>query len=338
VTTRNLARWGIGIVILVALVLTFDTTGVGARLGDANLALVVFGVAGLSSLHLLGAATWRTLARRLVGLRFDWWPTVRLYYAAQAVGGFTPANLGSDAYRVVAVRGSGEGVRTAVLPIVVQRVTSYLAVSLVGVAALIIAARPTDLALGVTIGAVVLTVVALGVASLVSVGPGRLRPLRDRLLGPDAPDRRRLAGAVGVGLALGILFHAVGVGLTFLVVLSVDPGAASLAALAAVAVARVSLLIPLTPSGLGVQEAALAVLFVGIGLPAESAIAASLLARLSLVLTAALGALALMVPAGRIAADGTHPPADSVRVVPAAQSGPRDAQPNRRSAGGEPIG
>ncbi|MEX0629436.1 MAG: lysylphosphatidylglycerol synthase transmembrane domain-containing protein [Chloroflexota bacterium] len=303
-TARNLARWGIGIVILVALVLTFDATGIGARLADASLPLVAFGVVGLSSLHLLGAATWRTLARRLVGLRLDWWPTVRLYYAAQAVGGFTPANLGSDAYRVVAVRGSGEGVRTAVLPIVVQRATSYLAVSLVGAAALLIASRPTDFAFGLTIGAVALAGVALGVASLVSVGPGRLRPLRDRLLGPDAPDRRRLAGAVGIGLALGVLFHAMGVGLTFLVVLSVDPGAASLAALAAVAVARVSLLIPLTPSGLGVQEAALALLFVGIGLPAESAIAASLLARLSLVLTAAIGAAVLLLPAGQAAIAG----------------------------------
>ena len=71
---------------------------------------------------------------------------------------------------MVAVRGSGAGVRTAVLPIVVQRATSYLAVSLVGAAALIIAARPTDLALGVTIGAVVFAGIALGVASLVSVG------------------------------------------------------------------------------------------------------------------------------------------------------------------------
>jgi uncharacterized membrane protein YbhN (UPF0104 family) len=304
VTARNLARWGIGIAILVALVLTFDATGIGARLGDANLPLVVFGVVGLSSLHLLGAATWRTLARRLVGLRLDWWPTVRLYYAAQAVGGFTPANLGSDAYRVVAVRGSGEGIRTALLPIVVQRATSYLAVSLVGAAALVIASRPTGFAVGVTIGTVVLAGVALGVLSLVSVGPGRLRPVRDRLLGPGAPDRRRLAGGVGIGLALGVLFHAVGVGLTFLLVLSVDPSAATLAALAAVAVARVSLLIPLTPSGLGVQEAALALLFVGIGLPAESAIAASLLARLSLVLTAAIGAATILLPTGQAAIAG----------------------------------
>lgn len=303
-TARNLARWVIGIAILVALVLTFDATGIGARLGDANLPLVLFGVVGLSSLHLLGAATWRTLARRLVGLRLDWWPTARLYYAAQALGGFTPANLGSDAYRVVAVRGSGDGVRTAVLPIVVQRATSYLAVSLVGAAALLIASRPTDFAVGGTIGALVLAGVVLGIVSLVSVRPGRLRPLRERLLGPGAHDRRRLAGAVGIGLALGVLFHATGVGLTFLVVLSVDPGAASLAALAAVAVARVSLLIPLTPSGLGVQEAALALLFVGIGLPAESAIAASLLARLSLVLTAAIGAAALLLPAGQAAIAG----------------------------------
>lgn len=310
----NLVRWAIGIVILVALVLTLDATDIGARLRAANLPLVVVGVAGLACLHLLGAATWRELTRRLVGIRLGWWPTVRLYYAGQALGGFTPANVGSDAYRAIALRGSGEGIRTAVLPIMVQRATSYLAVSMVGAAALLAVSRPTAFTVAVTIGALVISGAALGLASILSVRPGRLRPLRDRLLGPGEHDRRGLVGAVGIGLGLGVAFHAIGVGLTYVLALAVDPGAASLAALAAVAVARISLLIPLTPSGLGIQEAALALLFLGIGLPAESAIAASLLARLSLVLTTALGAAALMAPTGRITAAGKHPPADSVRV------------------------
>jgi uncharacterized membrane protein YbhN (UPF0104 family) len=236
--------------------------------------------------------------RRLVGLRLEWWPTVRLYYAAQALGGFTPANIGSDAYRVIALRGSGEGIGNAVLPIVVQRATSYLAVSLIGAAALIVATRPDQLTVAVTIGALVLSTVAIGLGAAIAIGSGRLRSLRERLLGPDEHDRRSLLGAIAIGLGLGVVFHLAGVWLTYGLVLAVDPGAASLAAIAAVAIARVSLLIPITPSGLGFQEAALALLFIGIGLPAESALAASLLARLSLVLTGALGALALLLPAG----------------------------------------
>lgn len=302
---RTLARWAIGILIVVALVVSLDASAIWARLAAANLMLVVIGVAGLSSLHLVGAVTWRELTRRLVGLTLGWWQSVRLYYAAQALGGFTPANLGSDAYRVIALRGAGGAARSVVVPIVVQRATSYLAVSLLGACALLVVSRPAGFTAGLVVGALALSGAALGVVSLVWLGPGPLRPLRDRLLGfwdyetPRAePNRGRFVGAVGIGLGLAFFLHLAGIGLTWLLILGVDPGAASIAALAAVAMARVSLLIPLTPSGLGVQEAALAVLFVGIGLPAESALAGSLLARLSLVLTAILGAMALAVGTG----------------------------------------
>jgi uncharacterized membrane protein YbhN (UPF0104 family) len=297
VTWRAGARWALGIALVGALVLALDPAAIATLLGAANLPLVVVGVAGLTSLHLLGAVTWRTLTRRLTGLTLGWSTTVRLYYAAQAMGGFTPANIGSDAYRVIALRGTGDGTRRMALPIVVQRVTSYLAVSLIGAAALIIASRPAGFTVGVTIGALVVSVVALGVASLVTVGPGPLRPVRERLLGPGGPDGRRMATAAASGLVLGLVFHALGVGLTWLLVVAVEPAAISPAALAAVALARLSLLVPITPSGLGIQEAALAGLFIGIGLPAESALAASLLARLSMVLTAVLGAIALAAPA-----------------------------------------
>ena len=232
-------------------------------------------------------------------------------------GGITPANVGSDLYRVAALRGAGESVRGATLPIIVQRATSYLAVSVLGALGLLIASRPAAFTVGVVIGALALSVAVLGIASLILAGPGPLRALRERLLGPGDLDRPGMAGAVGIGLSLGLVFHAVGIGLSYLLVLAVEPNAATVAALAAVAIARVSLLIPITPSGLGVQEAALAALFVGIGLPPESALAASLLARLSLVLTAAIGAGAMVFPARHAAG---KPPSNP---LPAAQSATR---------------
>ena len=59
--------------------------------------------------------------------------------------------------------------------------------------------------------------------------------------------------------------------------------------IASIAVARLTILIPLSPSGLGFQEAALSVLFLQIGLSPEMALATALLNRLALVLTVALG-------------------------------------------------
>lgn len=292
-------RWAIGITILVALIVTFNPAVIGALLATASLPLVIVGVAGLTGLHMLGAATWRVLTRQLTAVRLGWWPTVRTYYAAQAVGGFTPASVGSDVYRVAARRGAGDSLRGAMVPILVQRATSYLAVALLGAFALLVASRPASFTVGVTIGAVVLSAAVLGVASLVVTGPGPLRPLRERLLGPGDIHPRGMAPAVAIGLGLGLVFHALGIGLTYLLVLAVEPDAATVAAIAAVAIARVSLLVPITPSGLGIQEAVLAALFVGIGLPAESALAASLLARLSLVLTGAIGAGAMLLPAER---------------------------------------
>lgn len=292
-------RWAIGIAILVALVVTFNPADIGAVLATASLPLVLLGIAGLTGLHLLGAATWRALTRRLAGVRLVWWPAVRTYYAAQALGGFTPASVGSDVYRVATRRGAGDSLRGAMLPVLVQRATSYLAVALLGAVALLVASRPTSFTVGVTIGALLVSLVVLGTASLVISGPGPLGAVRDRLLGPGDTHTKGMAGAVGIGLGLGLAFHALGIGLTYLLVLAVEPGATAAAALAAVAIARVSLLVPITPSGLGIQEAVLAALFVGIGLPPESALAASLLARLSLVVTALIGAGAMLIPAER---------------------------------------
>ncbi len=73
---------------------------------------------------------------------------------------------------------------------------------------------------------------------------------------------------------------------------------------------RLSLAVPITPSGLGVQEGAAAVLFGSIGLAPGVALAALLLARLSLVLTTLIGVALLerrdVVVPPRTASDVAH--------------------------------
>jgi uncharacterized membrane protein YbhN (UPF0104 family) len=72
---------------------------------------------------------------------------------------------------------------------------------------------------------------------------------------------------------------------------------------AAIVVARLSLAIPILPSGLGANEAILAVLFTGLGLFPQAAIAGLLLGRVALLLTTLVGASVLLL--GRPQINGT---------------------------------
>jgi uncharacterized membrane protein YbhN (UPF0104 family) len=143
-------------------------------------------------------------------------------------------------------------------------------------------------------------------AAVLILPPGRGTGLRHRLVrrfegrthGDESTPRarpvgRRLWRASLIGFTAGLAFHLGSVLLTSLLVRAVDPGAISLQAVSAVAVARLSLAVPISPSGLGFQEGALSVLFVGIGLSPETALAALLLGRISLLATTLIGAAAL---------------------------------------------
>jgi uncharacterized protein (TIRG00374 family) len=143
-------------------------------------------------------------------------------------------------------------------------------------------------------------------AAALLVPPRRFAGLQRRLVrlidgrASDGESSRRqtttsLWGASLVGFVLGLAFHLGSILLTYLLVLAVDPRPISLATVSAVAVARLSLAVPISPSGLGVQEGALAVLFVGIGLAPEAALAALLLGRVSLLATTLIGAAALIL-------------------------------------------
>jgi uncharacterized protein (TIRG00374 family) len=89
-------------------------------------------------------------------------------------------------------------------------------------------------------------------------------------------------------------------------VAAINPDAVSLASIAALAVARLTLAIPISPSGLGFQEGALSALFVAIGLAPETALAALLLGRISLLTTTLVGAIALGARDHRLTASGSQ--------------------------------
>ena len=291
------------------MLLTADLPSVMRHLATANLWLVIPAVAGLAAVHVVAALGWRAIVDALTGSDLALASAVRAYYAAQALGGITPANLGGDLYRAAAMRAGGHGWG---------------------------AARPSDRRparheLCRARGAQPRRAGRArrcrragwrrprwrlgdrdrrrGGGRPPRAAPGARRPTSAprRSLG-GAPSRSAtsererpvaLRGAAWIGLGNGAVFHALGIGLTWAILVAVDPSLATLPTLAAVAVARLSLAIPTSPSGIGLQEGALAALVAATGGPVDAAVAGMLLARLGLLLTSARRALPRLRRRGR---------------------------------------
>ena len=295
---RRRLRWAIAVALVAVLVAVLDVGQLASRLAGADLRLAVPAIGGLVAVHLIAVSSWRRLTANLVGRELAWPLAVRLYYAALAVGTVTPANIGADVYRVTALRDrAAVGRLTRV--VVVQRLTSLAAVAYLGVVGAL--ALPID-----GLGPFVVLVGMLGATLAVAVvflssSPGRMAGLAGsmlRQLGLDDAGtfQGRLRSALVDGFGFGLAFHLTSLVLGFLLVAAVDPAVAGgqpIVVLASLAVARLSLALPITPNGIGVQEGLLGVLFIQLGLAPETAIAAALLNRLALLLAAGLGALSL---------------------------------------------
>jgi glycosyltransferase 2 family protein len=301
---RSAWRPLLGVAVLMIVVAGVSPAAIGARLAEADLRLAIIGLLGLVAVHAVPAAGWRAILGMTAGVWLPWRSAVSLFYAAQAIGGITPANLGGDIHRAAALRGAGHGWSVAVAPLIVQRATSYLALSGLSLAALVILAASTPVAAGfVAVGTACAGVIA-ATAWVLLTPPKPLRGAHARLAawvgGGSSPAEAavpRLGAATLIGIGTGLLFHAASIGLAWMLVVAVDPGVPAAPVLAALAVSRLSLAVPFAPSGLGVQEGALALLFGAVGLSADIALAAMLIARLALLLTTALGVAMLMRPA-----------------------------------------
>jgi uncharacterized membrane protein YbhN (UPF0104 family) len=173
-------------------------------------------------------------------------------------------------------------------------VTSYVALSVVALASVALLPFSTSTLPIVLAGAgfiLVSSVVLLFVRRPhLFGGPLRLLPprLRPDLRGTTLPARAWIA-ALASGTSLALAFHLGSIAMVYLLVVALGGHADAGPILACIAVARLSILIPLSPSGLGFQEAALSLLFVQIGLTVEMALATALLNRLALLATMALG-------------------------------------------------
>jgi uncharacterized membrane protein YbhN (UPF0104 family) len=312
------ARWLLALLVVGLLVSFVDVGSIGTRLAGTDFRLAVPAVFGLVVVHVIAATAWRRLLRTFAGVALGWATTLRLYYAAQVLGTFTPGNLGADVYRVLAVETHATRSQLA-QPVLVQRLTSVVAIVVlggVGGLALPMPGREAFLLGAATIG----IIVAVGSVAVVGVarGHGWRGGIAWRLGWNDGgtSGRERLWSAIRDGFVLGLLFHGASLllGLSLVRAVDLDASANPSMVLGALAVARLSLAIPVSPNGIGIQEGLLAILFVQLGLPADAAVAAALLNRLGFLLTSAIGAVLLVSGSASRAPHHAPEPAAGRRV------------------------
>lgn len=287
-------RWGTGVVFVVLILVLLDPVEVFNAAGDARWSIVIPVVIGLAAVHSVSALAWWAMARSTTSSQFRITVALRLYYASLSLGLLTPSNIGSDIFRAKAIRAQTRNWRSAVHPIALQRATSFASLAALGIIGSLVLPIPGSVKL-TAVGIVLLLVVAIAVYLWLSQAwTERIESIRNRLL-PSIADKsdlqgRRAGQLLSIGVATGIAFHVISILLTLALVAAIDLNVSPFAAIAALTLIRMSIMVPLTVSGLGVQEGFAAIVFPAAGMPAETGVAISLLSRIGLLLTVAIGA------------------------------------------------
>ena len=276
---------------------------------DPGLALVAWGL-DLSCV-LVSAWKWQRLLAALA-VRGGLGALFRAYWIGAFVSGLLPSTVGGDFVRAALTRRYA-GAAPVAASIVVERLTGFLVLLLLALAAVL--ARPDLLAAqgGPQLRAVLVLALAGGCAALLAAGWLILRPgpvvSRPAAAGPTgvvggwAGRARGFAARLEAALAgyagrPGTLLAAGAVSVPFYVLIALFQYAVIGALGVEVALANVLVIAPLVtvvaalpaaPNGIGTSEAAFVILYTQAGLSPEEALAAALLRRLGLTLTALTG-------------------------------------------------
>ncbi len=243
----------------------------------------------VSATQCFAAWAWQLLVLCFSKVPLGFWEAVRLYYIAQTFGSVTPGNLGGDLYRLHAVTARKGALTGAVAAIFFQRLTSAQAIALLGTIAAFAIHLPAEIRhpliitmAGLLIGGGIILWLAIMQNNwlLRKVGLGRVTPAQ-------------MWQAVSIGFGLALVFHVSGTALASVLVMAVGKQVPFLTAMAVLMLARLTILLPFTVSGLGVMEGTLAFLFAQVGATAEAGLTVGVLLRLTNIITAMIGVVFL---------------------------------------------
>ncbi|MFQ5861153.1 MAG: YbhN family protein [Dehalococcoidia bacterium] len=309
-----LIRGAVTLAVLLLVLRGLDLGQVGGLFREFKLPYLVFALLLGVGANLLAGFAWKALLDALA-VRLSLLDVVRFYAMGLFFNIFTPGGVAGDAVRIHQLhRKTARGIE-GFTSILISRVLSIITLLLVGAgaAAVVLPGLPSSrLAFTLLVGS------SVGLLLLMLLN----RPLQPLLLRLPEGGLKRLVMRVLASLELlpqrpGPLTRA-SVFFTvhhLLVVLSVYLAALALDLhipfpwmLALVPLARVLVLLPVSISGLGVQEAAFVVLFAQVGVGAPAAFSVSLLSHLVLMVVPLSGGLVFLLGRGRAGSKGLPRP------------------------------
>lgn len=313
-------KLGVGVVLLAAL-LSFtgvrDLAEALSRLGFAAIAWLLF----LSAVLIyVSALKWRIFIRALAGRAHrapadvGIWRLFRLYLVGYFVNLLLPSYVGGDAVRSFYV-GKSIGQHEAAAATVLERYTGLVAMVTLGCLSLVFSPAVTF-----PIAAAVLGVgVCLIVITVIAVSPHMLHMLsRATFLARTVPHLAKVQASLNavrgnyrvllVTFGLSFVYHLVTVVNT--AVAGAAVGWTSPPFVELLVVLPLILLIgaiPISPSGLGIQEGAFVFFLVGLGASSAEALALGLVLRAKSYVLALLGWLCWTIERGAVVSGGSPP-------------------------------
>lgn len=316
----KVARWLIGLAILLVIFWSIDWHRLVSVLAHANLWLILAGILYCPLVILMGALRWHTMLRAYHAERVHYAASLKDYWSGLAIGVFAPASLGWDVFRVaVATRRYGNVIANSATIVVEKMMALLTCASLVTllVPFMDIAAdnrelqqiiQATHIVLVGTLGviAIALLMARHGAATrFFQVLSDKLMQRLDRL-----SQRKNLSASAKISLVVmfsplrrpGILlsvtifsflvqftsavgnqifFIAVNYDLPFLVNLFVVP------------ILSFIFLLPISFGSLGIREGAFILLFGAFGVPMETALVVSFFNLLSILSNNLIGGIIL---------------------------------------------
>lgn len=285
---RLAAKIAITLFLLGLLIWKVDWREVQQALGQVRLLWVALVLAAMIGNVFLSALKWRTLLG-IHGLSLPLGLLSRYYFTAMFLNNFLPTSIGGDAYRIYRTASASRGRSAAVVAVLMERLTGFAALLLLGyLGGIVTYARTGDAVsrLVVILGTAGILVAAAGCLALARPGarerllrsrllPSRLRPLTDRM-GEYGRHPRKVA----LVALLSVTFHVSVISYRLLLVHAAGASCSPSSLAVVVAVSSAVALLPISLNGIGLLDGSYVVLLTHYGVPEARALLVMLLIRL----------------------------------------------------------
>lgn len=293
------AKLTFGVVLCAIIVARIDWRAATGSLAATGLGLVAVTFGILIALVFLSAYKWRLLLS-IHGVEYSTLRLSKYYFVALFFNNFLPTSIGGDGYRIYKTIHNGRSKASAVIAVVMERLTGFGTLVVLGAGAAVLLAAEANSVL--TLLAVCVALVCIAAAPLA----WRMRGLVPRRLRAAVPEKvRRLQATLGehmddyvrqplrsaAAIVISVVFH-VGLAFAYFVLLryGADQPISMLEMMSVLALTTFVAVLPISFNGLGVYEGTFIYLLAQYGVPPDVSVVPMVLNRGMLIALSLVGA------------------------------------------------